>query len=235
MRSFSSIQYALSVCAVIAVLVGCSTNGSRFAPSPIQQSAARPALNAVQPDSVFYTPVNKQIRRNAGLRLDLNHDGKSDFTIVQLYGKLHQGCYHGRCWGDCGKYGGVWASGDHNGDVVERDIQYTGYPYWAAALNGGQSIGPKRIVSPPRFQPYLLMGEYEASHSPCQTGYFVQGRWIGVGPKYLGLKFQIQGKTHFGWAEMEVTVPKTKDDIVTTLTGYAYETIAGKAIMAGQK
>ena len=62
-------------------------------------------------------------------------------------------------------------------------------------------------------------------------GTFSGGNWVNVQDRYLGLKFQIKGKTHFGWARLNVAVHGTS--VIGTLTGYAYETIAGKAIIAG--
>jgi hypothetical protein len=50
--------------------------------------------------------------------------------------------------------------------------------------------------------------------------------------RYLGLGFQITGKTHYGWARLNVKVSKTA--ISATLTGYAYETIPNKPIIAGK-
>jgi hypothetical protein len=47
------------------------------------------------------------------------------------------------------------------------------------------------------------------------------------------LKFTIKGKTHFGWARLNLTFT-SKHLIDAVLTGYAYETIPGKAIVAGQ-
>jgi hypothetical protein len=49
--------------------------------------------------------------------------------------------------------------------------------------------------------------------------------------RYLGLKFKIKGKIHFGWARLSVV---GRQRITATLTGYTYETIPGKAIKAGQ-
>jgi hypothetical protein len=46
------------------------------------------------------------------------------------------------------------------------------------------------------------------------------------------LRFQIKGKTHYGWARLNVSVHKLS--IVATLTGYAYETIPNKSIIAGR-
>lgn len=49
--------------------------------------------------------------------------------------------------------------------------------------------------------------------------------------RYLDLKFPIKGKIHYGWARLKVTVGKSS--ISATLTGYAYETIPNKPIIAG--
>ena len=59
------------------------------------------------------------------------------------------------------------------------------------------------------------------------------GRWVNVRDRYLGLKFKINGKFHYDWARLNVKVLKGKFKITATLTGYAYETIPGKAIIAG--
>jgi hypothetical protein len=56
---------------------------------------------------------------------------------------------------------------------------------------------------------------------------------VKVKNRYLGVMFKIKGKIHYGWARLSVQVqfPLT---ITATLTGYAYETIPNKAIIAGK-
>ena len=61
--------------------------------------------------------------------------------------------------------------------------------------------------------------------------YYCEGKWNGVNNRYLGLKFTIQGKVHFGWARFNVSCNKFK--ISALLTGYAYETIPNKPIVTG--
>jgi hypothetical protein len=46
------------------------------------------------------------------------------------------------------------------------------------------------------------------------------------------VKFKIHGRNHFGWARL--TVFENGYGLQATLTGYAYETIANKAIIAGR-
>jgi hypothetical protein len=56
----------------------------------------------------------------------------------------------------------------------------------------------------------------------------VSGLWGSEKKRYLGLTFQINGKAHYGWARLSFSACKG------TLTGYAYETIPNKRIIAGK-
>ncbi len=60
-----------------------------------------------------------------------------------------------------------------------------------------------------------------------------QGKWINVTNRYLGLKFKIGRKTHYGWTRLNVHLPGNYL-VDATLTGYAYETIPNKPIIAGK-
>src|SRR5580698_9552996 len=64
------------------------------------------------------------------------------------------------------------------------------------------------------------------------TGCFGGGPWHNVHNRYLGLKFLIHGKPHYGWARLNLNVNGMK--LSATLTGYAYETIPNKAIITGK-
>jgi len=50
---------------------------------------------------------------------------------------------------------------------------------------------------------------------------------------YLGLKFVLDGKVHYGWARVSLTVKNNWFD-TETLTGYAFETIPNKPIIIGK-
>jgi hypothetical protein len=64
----------------------------------------------------------------------------------------------------------------------------------------------------------------------CDSG--TRGSWVNVKNRYLGFKFKISGKTHYGWARLSVSLQGFS--ITATLTGYAYETEVGKPITTGQ-
>jgi len=65
------------------------------------------------------------------------------------------------------------------------------------------------------------------------------GAWADSGKpvndRYLGLKFLINGKIHYGWARFNVKIYRNPESTVrAVLTGYAYETIPNKPIIAGR-
>jgi hypothetical protein len=63
----------------------------------------------------------------------------------------------------------------------------------------------------------------------------IRGPWAndgkGVNDRYLGLRFVINSEIHYGWARFNVRIWNA---IFATLTGYAYETIPNKSIIAGR-
>jgi len=91
----------------------------------------------------------------------------------------------------------------------------------AAALIRGEPIDPGQMFVAP-----------DVTMRECIRFVGCWGDWDNVTNRYLGLKFTIHGKRHYGWARLSV---QAKGVIFTaTLTGYAYETTAGKSIKAGQ-
>jgi hypothetical protein len=156
---------------------------------------------------IIYTPVHHVVGKNGRYNIDLNHDKVADLTLVNTHGCNTDYCVDA--------LSAVPAAG--NG--VEGVRGFLSIPY-ASALTRGAVIGPK--------QPFL--GQLMAS---SQSGQGTIGRWLNVTNGYLGLKFAIKGKTHFGWARLTVQVYGGAF-IKATLTGYAYETIPNKKIIAGK-
>ena len=90
----------------------------------------------------------------------------------------------------------------------------------AYALLLGTKVGPK--------QPFT--GKIMALSS---SSFGTFGQWFNVSNRYLGVSFNIQGKTHYGWLRLSVRV-LGHAKMITTLSGYAYETIPNKPIIAGK-
>ena len=108
------------------------------------------------------------------------------------------------------------------GNMVWVSTFNWGY-HFAGDLNRGQPIGPS-----PQFaegsQLIAALGDNLWSSGPwCKTRQ----------DRYLGLKFDVNGAvgSHFGWVRMNVACD---GNVSALITGYAYETIANKPILAGQ-
>jgi hypothetical protein len=154
---------------------------------------------------IVYTPAHQAIGKNSSYPLDLNHDGIADFTFVNKYGCNFDYCY--------GNVSAIPAAGN----AVEGAKGLSGF-LSAYALNRGSQINSKHPFS----------GQLLASGNMGTVG-----KWINVTNRYLGLKFKISGQIHYGWARLNVYV-KNGDTVLAQLTGYAYETVPNKPIIAGQ-
>jgi hypothetical protein len=175
---------------------------------------------------IVYTPAHKNIGTKTFI--DLNHDGINDFKIT-LIRTSH-------CEGGCTTTGlrhGTAFNATYfflNAFGVAKDNQVYGQGKLASALPAGVQVGPKS-----KFPGGNLMAEVNAASGNRQGS---SGAWVGTGDgvqhKFLGLKFKIEGKIHFGWARFNVTVPAQGATIQATLTGYAYETVPNKPIITGK-
>jgi hypothetical protein len=99
-------------------------------------------------------------------------------------------------------------------------------------LQAGATIGKSGTFA--RGASYGLLftyGPYGGGTFKHHRGNFAFGQ-----TDYLGFKFNIGGKEHFGWVRMKVSIRRFpgKKITVTVLHDYGYETIPGKSIKAGQ-
>jgi hypothetical protein len=160
---------------------------------------------------IVYTPAHVTIALHRSYKLDPNHDGIADFTILNT-------SYHNTSTWFYRLYEKA-----AQGNAVEASISHTFQQELAKALNRGTRIPDHAFSS----KPALLA---TAVFNPGGT--FSDGNWVNVSGRYLGLRFKISGRTHYGWARLSVRVHGTS--VTGILTGYAYETIPSKSIKAGQ-
>ncbi len=184
------------------------------------------ALARASEAKVVYTETHQVTHAHFPLYIDLNHDGIRDFVLRTTY-------YRGS---SC--FAGLDASGyrNMNNAVAGRRFSDSSYFFSAAyALPAGVRIGPERKF--PVHHPLMAVEFFNRIHS---TQYSDMGPWVhkgkGVRNRYLGLKFVIHGKVHYGWARLSVTLGHHRqyDDVSGTLTGYAYETVPNKVIITGK-
>jgi hypothetical protein len=160
---------------------------------------------------IVYTPAHKTI--TCGLEscsqtifIDLNHDGVLDFQLSVSYSAAQH-----------------WDNMRARGNPAEQaDI---GQNYYGSAIvfAAGARIG--RAGEYFRTKAFMAVNCRSAS-SRCATA------WENQAGKFLGLKFHLADGVHWGWAE--VTTRTSTNSITVHLEGYAYDTIAGEKISAGQ-
>jgi hypothetical protein len=169
--------------------------------------AAAGAGALVQPAEaeVVYTPIYQRISTNEQFPIDLNHDGVTDFTIVN---RLHRFNMQLKVLPAFGGYA-----------VLGR------YIGWAEAMHPGSLVGVNRPSGRPSSGNNIMAsrGSYGGSS---------EGSWFNVSDRYLGLAFKIHGELHYGWARL-TTNWNDRLKIEATLTGFAYETRPDTPIIAG--
>ena len=172
--------------------------------------AIAPIANA----EIVYTPTNQTVGNVNGpsfLPIDLNNDGIVDLS-VSAYNFVS------------------FSSGDH----VFHDLEAIAKPgnlilattqRLVAADVPGQIIGS--VSARARFEEDGVMATSRFNGGTGNTFSSSKGLWLHAKNRYLGVKFLINGETHYGWARLNATAG------FATLTGYAYETIPDKPIPAG--
>jgi len=165
------------------------------------------ALASSSQAEIVYTPTQTKIHNNGqvfGFKLDLNGDGITDFELAN------------------------WIYGAEGWNLVHGAItgnHVVGSGTYAFALAAGANIGPAGpFAHPPRSAEATSMARW----NDFSNFLYSYGPWKNTRNRYLGFKFLINGEVHFGWARLSV------DTDTMLLSGYAYETIANKAIVAGQ-
>jgi hypothetical protein len=162
---------------------------------------------------IVYTPANQDLLKGQ-FDLDLNNDGKIDFTFTGSFTST-----------GCGEFGNAITA-----SLTVVPISGNGYEgRKAARLGMGSPIGGQKFFAPAAQMASVIR---HCGQVPTFTG-----NWVvpGMADGYLGLKLKIRGKDHYGWAQIKTNFTIGRICwFSATLTGYAYETIAGKSIKAGQ-
>jgi hypothetical protein len=175
------------------------------------------ALGQSAEAKVVYTRANQVIPPNSIYNLRLNHKN-TDFTLVNV----------DRCPKSSSCYFSLFqqpAPGNGAMGYVREKGRYQALVF-DLALPRGSRIGPGEHFFA---QAKLASGFW----SPCAGS--AGGPWAYATNRYLGLKFQIKSKTHYGWARLSFAQEGyAGSGFTVTLTGYAYETVPNKPIIAGK-
>ena len=169
------------------------------------------ALTQPADAKIVYTKTDQVIGLGQHYDLDLNQDGITDFKLVNYNVIFYFSSIHGQSA----------AQIDSGGNSAAAYVSAHYSVILDSVLNAGERIANGRRFHGVAGQLILIANDGYRS-----------GLWYNVKNGYLGLKFQIKGKIHYGWARLSVmgTFPL----MTVALTGYAYETIPNKGIIAGQ-
>lgn len=172
---------------------------------------------------IIYTPAHQKLPLNKDFFLDVNHDRTNDFRFHITLSEE-----------DCSARRGTCSTWDAAIFFVYPQVKgdgVVGKPAFASALRAGVPIGPKAAFNTSRG----IMGGVQFRNQELSYS----GAWADPGKpvdsRYLGLKFMIKGKIHYGCARFNVRIYRSPESTVrAVLTGYAYETIPNKSIIAGR-
>jgi hypothetical protein len=166
---------------------------------------------------VVYTPANQSVSEFGQRRLaiDFNHDGVVDASL-----SLQGYCLSGSGFRQC--FGSIFAVGLNGNGAMSSGGGF------ASAARAGKIIGQQD-----KFQDVPRMEDCRSGGDAITHTYFrtFKGPWANVQHRYLGFKFTIDGETHYGWARL--TTRGCPSIPAAQLTGYAYETVANRPIVAG--
>lgn len=168
---------------------------------------------------IIYTPSNIPMAQGfaggAITQFDINNDGTPDFAFSNFSYFTH---------GLGAAY--LKISPDLTGNAV-IGVQGPQRPL-ASALASGVEVGPNaNFQSSPK-------GVYQAGVFFGSTNTLRSGSWSTVETAYLGLKFVVNGETHYGWARIKFVSPVGFNFLSGSIAGYAYETVANQPILTGQ-
>ena len=164
---------------------------------------------------IEYTPADEWLPINQTFYLDLNHDGVDDFRFRLVSTSTSMGIYARNL-----AVLNAESNQLRNG-VYSVSSQNT---VCASALPKGIGVGRKSPFTSGGFM-------FEKSHLSTTQNSICP--WLRVKKHaYLGLRFTINGQVHYGWARLGYI--SANHPAKAKLTGYAYETIPNKPIIAGK-
>jgi len=138
--------------------------------------------------------------------LDINNDGVAEFTI-------HAYQATGFPWSSFGTY-----------IRADRPGAYFQWEEVLEPLPAGSMIGPPDDYN---FSGRLPFFEW--------VGIAGDGAWtFNDPPVFFGFRFDVDGASHFGWARAQITASTTPRSFSVTVFDYAYESVPGVPIVAGQ-
>jgi hypothetical protein len=173
------------------------------------------ALALAQPaeGKVIVTQANLEIPKFQSVSIDLNNDGTNDFTFAISGGDYDHSFY------------GTFAVRPLTGGKVVAGVRGSQGAY-ASVLAEGAVVGPSAKFSSSAGRGEALIERTTGTASATVTNR-PYGPWVNITAQYLGVRFLINGETHYGWVQLSTDTTK---GLSATITAYAYETVANEKV-----
>ena len=191
---------------------------------PPEPQEAIPVSGETQPESpnssLVYRKVNMVVGYNKQISLDIDADGISDFNF---FGQL---IYHDE---KPHLYLLVSPKTAKGASVmVKEGEELVINALWTFPLEKETIIQANPTQGCIWTEP--LMKGFIAGSSKTSTSEEYTGLWIGKQQRYMGIKFKLNGKFHYGWVKLS----HNKLDDEVTLDAYAYNKLPEQGIIAGK-
>lgn len=116
-----------------------------------------------------------------------------------------------------------------NSVLVTNKVDY-GY---AAMLDAGYTIYADKAFTFNAWGPNMVAFQSMKNNQAGTTRESTAGEWLkNANRKYLGVKFPIDGKVHYGWIRMSVSAPD-ENNLTATIHDFAYESTPTKPLLTG--
>jgi hypothetical protein len=191
-----------------AYVTAASADSLRNRVVAVALSAAGVSLGLTPPAAEAKVILNKTdivLRDETIFEFDLNSDGLLDFGL------------------QIRSYEGYYGSGQRELDafgITSTDEVVVNKHREAVAGKLGQQVGAD--------DPFLSGGAM-CSFNFNHYGSSSNGPWHKERDRFLGVKFNVNGETHYGWIRISVSAACEE----VQLSEFAYETVANKALKAG--
>ncbi|TSD64676.1 hypothetical protein FFF34_012275 [Inquilinus sp. KBS0705] len=190
--------------------------------SIVADSSATALMNtAAIPSTFIYKLINKKLGYNKHFNLDVNADGTPDYSFTTVLIMQNNKPYLYLIINP--------VSGTGNKLLIQKGQPNVFNSFYTYPLKSGSKVQP-------------TTGYKTDWNSPGQKGVIVgstsvgankqyAGLWANQIDKYLGIKFYIKGKAHYGWVKLSHI--GYKDEVA--LSELAYNNIAEMPILAAEK
>ncbi|MGJ8592001.1 MAG: T9SS type A sorting domain-containing protein [Aquaticitalea sp.] len=171
---------------------------------------------------IVYTDVSPDYNGgvNTDYALDLNNDGTIDFEFNQMQASYYSGI------------------------VIVNNLLVTPMAVTNEALVDDPSAGAYAYPFALNSGDVISNGQVTWNNNGFSTGYQSlnwalsyygslyanDGNFVGVTDKFVGLRFDVAGQTHYGWARLDVDANATS----WVVKDYAYNSVPDQPINAGQ-